>query len=198
MVTPFPRAATSDPSLPGNPTVTGVTVSSQQALQSAGPAQEVQSGDQMIASARFSDGEDRDVTTSASWTTSNPGVATVSSAGIVTVAAAGIVELRATYQNVAGSLVVVVEAPAAPAIFVLDGIVRNGSTGQPLEGVRVQIVGDVSGRVTTDEIGSYVFTGLPAGRILIEFTRDGYQYMEISVEMAGSQRQDVSLNPTGQ
>ena len=52
----------------------------------------------------MSDGSTRDVTSSAAWESSNPGIAAVSSTGMVTVVGNGELDVRATYQNVMGSM----------------------------------------------------------------------------------------------
>ena len=44
----------------------------------------------------------------------------------------------------------------------------------------------------------YTLDGLPALRILVEFTKSGYQLLEISVTMMGDQLRDVSLDPVEQ
>src|SRR5262245_38910499 len=52
---------------------------------------------QMHARADMSDGSSRDVTTIATWETSNPTIANISSAGVLTVLGSGQIEVRATY-----------------------------------------------------------------------------------------------------
>jgi uncharacterized protein YjdB len=53
------------------------------------------------------------VTTTASWTSSNPDVATVSPGGLVTAIAEGAVSISATFDNITGSTQAAVPAPAA-------------------------------------------------------------------------------------
>ena len=94
---------------------------------------------QLTATARMSDGSTRDVTSSAAWESSNPGIAAVSSTGMVTVVGNGELDVRATYQNVMGSMhlsvaehVVAVTITGAPSAssspFQLTAIAR-GSDG---------------------------------------------------------------------
>jgi len=59
---------------------------------------------QLSASARMSDGTSRDVTSAASWESSNPNLATVAGPGMVTVVGTGELDVRATYQGVTGTL----------------------------------------------------------------------------------------------
>jgi uncharacterized protein YjdB len=58
---------------------------------------------QFTASAAMSDGTTQDVTSLATWQSSNTSDATVSTSGLVTGVAAGTVVVQATYQNVTGS-----------------------------------------------------------------------------------------------
>lgn len=180
-----PTPVTPSPPPPATPTLVGVTVSGLAAISSNA---------QMTASARYSDSSIRDVTSLASWESSAPSIATVSSTGAVTVVGTGDVELRATYQNVVGTMRVAVTKTPSPATLVLTGVVRDSSTRLPLAGVGLQMVGDSNGRTTTDQGGGYALVGLPAGRIFVEFTKSGYQLLEISVTMVGNQQQDVSLD----
>lgn len=76
-------------------TITSVVVS--------GTAPAIGSGNQFTAIARFADGSVQDVTSQATWTSSNTDVATVSEGGLVTGVAAGVVTISAKYQNLTGS-----------------------------------------------------------------------------------------------
>jgi hypothetical protein len=62
---------------------------------------------QMTATARFSNGGE-DVTSAASWESSNPSVGPISSRGLLTGLATGTTVVTATYQGKSGSLVVIV------------------------------------------------------------------------------------------
>jgi uncharacterized protein YjdB len=68
-----------------------------------GSAPAVGATSQFSAMATLSDGTTQDVTTLATWVSSNPDAATVSSAGLVTGIAAGAAAVQATYQSVTGS-----------------------------------------------------------------------------------------------
>jgi Bacterial Ig-like domain (group 2) len=57
---------------------------------------------QMVATATLSNGTTQDVTSSATWQSSNNAVAAVTSSGLVTGVAAGAVQITATYQSVSG------------------------------------------------------------------------------------------------
>lgn len=62
---------------------------------------------QLTANARFSNGG-KDVTSAASWTSSNPSVAPISSGGLLTGLANGTTIVTATYEGRSGSLPVLV------------------------------------------------------------------------------------------
>lgn len=69
----------------------------------SGTAPAIGAGNQFTAIARFADGSIQDVTSQATWTSSNTDVATVSGGGLVTGVAAGVVTISANYQNLKGS-----------------------------------------------------------------------------------------------
>ena len=68
----------------------------------SGTAPAIGAGNQFTAMARFADGSIQDVTSQATWTSSNTDVATVDG-GLVTGVAAGVVTISAKYQNLTGS-----------------------------------------------------------------------------------------------
>ena len=76
-------------------TVSSVTVS--------GAAPTVGSAVQFTATASLSDGTTQDVTSLATWQSSDSSEATVSSTGVVTAIAPGSVSVTATYQSVTGT-----------------------------------------------------------------------------------------------
>jgi uncharacterized protein YjdB len=76
-------------------TVSTVTVS--------GAAPAVGASAQYAAVANLSNGTTENVTTTATWTSSNPDIATVSASGLVTAIAEGTVSINATFDNITGS-----------------------------------------------------------------------------------------------
>jgi len=135
---------------------------------------------QLTATAHMSDSSSRDVTSQASWQSSNDQLATVSSAGLVTVHGTGDVDLKATYQSVSGSMHASV---ALAKTYAVTGVVTEAApNAKPVAGARVQIL--VGGFTFTDDKGAYSISGLPAGRALIEVTKDGYQTLETDVTVA--------------
>jgi len=63
----------------------------------------VGSSAQFSAMATLSSGATQDVTSTASWSSSNPSVAAVTSAGVVTALSSGSVTISATYSGIAGN-----------------------------------------------------------------------------------------------
>jgi len=80
---------------PSAATVTAIVVS--------GSAPSTGGTSQLAATGRYADGSTGDVTSLASWTSSDSAVATVSSGGVVTGVAPGAVTISATYRSVTGS-----------------------------------------------------------------------------------------------
>jgi hypothetical protein len=70
---------------------------------------------QLSAAVAFSDGTTADKTGTAGWVSQKPGVVTVSSTGVLTAVEDGSSVITATFQNVSGSMTVVVDLPIAPA-----------------------------------------------------------------------------------
>jgi hypothetical protein len=127
---------------------------------------------QMTAMAALTDGTTRDVTSAATWTTSNPAIAVVSSSGRVTIVSNGDVDVRATYQNVTGSMRLAVTQK-----FALTGVVTEGAPAiRPLADVRIAIIAgvDAGSVVLTDAKGAFRFATLTAGVMSMEATKDGY------------------------
>ena len=149
---------------------------------------------QLTATARLSDGSTQDVTRSASWSSSDTAIATVSSTGYVTIVASGDVDLRATYQGVTGDARLTV---AIPKTYALTGVVAEVAPHvQPIAGARVQIVGGGAGFTTSDANGVYSIAGLPAGRNIIEVTKDGYQTYDNEITVSADTQLQVNLFPT--
>jgi hypothetical protein len=97
------------PATPSAPaSVTAVAISGTASLTINGQA------NQLTATATLSDGTTQNVTSSATWQSSNATVATVSSTGLVTAVAAGTTTITATSQGRSGALVVSV-SPAEPS-----------------------------------------------------------------------------------
>jgi hypothetical protein len=71
---------------------------------------------QLTATARLSNGSTQDVTTQATWSSSNTSVATVTSGGLLKVLQLGAADITATFQSVRGAISVVAPPPAQDAV----------------------------------------------------------------------------------
>src|SRR5262245_35453131 len=80
------------------PTVTGVVVTGNGALTSKNQTS------QLTATANLSDSTSQNVSSTATWSSSNPAVASVSSTGLVTAVSFGTATITASYQGAQGSL----------------------------------------------------------------------------------------------
>jgi hypothetical protein len=155
-----PGAPTASPS--ASPTVTAVTVSGQ-----------TPSGFsvQLTATALLSDGTTRDVTTMATWSSSNESVITVSPMGLASIVGTGSADVRASYQNVVGTLAIEFGGG-----FAVSGRVREEAPNAPtLSAVRVEVVsGPRAGAfVMSDATGAFRISNL-TGLVDLQATRPGY------------------------
>lgn len=158
---------------PASPTAT-TTVSSVSLTSSAMSSSVLQ----VTAIALLSDGSTRDVTAAANWATSNSGVAVVSISGRLTIVGSGDVDVRATYQNVVGTLKLLLSQK-----FALSGVVTEGPpTNGPLANARVEITaGAEAGTfVLTDANGAFRVNTVTAGAIDLQTTKAGYLLWRIT------------------
>ena len=97
------------PEPPVTPTITltGVSVTGNNTV-AAGQTVQFQ------ANATFSNNTNQSVTSSATWTSDNTGIATVNGTGLATGVAAGTTQIRAAHQNMSGSAPLQVTAAASP------------------------------------------------------------------------------------
>jgi len=185
---PAPNPTAPTPTPPAAAAVTTVTVSTVSASASV---------IQLAAMARFSDGTAQDVTTAAQWESSNTSRATVSSTGMVTVVGNGDVDVRATYQNISGTMRLAVSLPPQTNV-VLSGVVREVAPAEhPLAGARVDIVeGPNTGKsVVSNGSGAYQFTGLASGQASVTATLDGYIVWKSSFDLSADRQEDLWLTP---
>jgi hypothetical protein len=140
----------------------------------------------------MSDGSTQVVTSSATWQSSNAGVATVSGSGLVTAVAAGETDIRATYQGVTVVLHIAV-APVSRATLL--GIVIDSGTLRPLSGVVVSIIDGSNGgqSAVTDGNGYYSLGQLLEGTFTLQLTKTGYTTVSRSVTLTSDLRLDVSI-----
>lgn len=143
----------------------------------------------LTAVATFSDGTMQEVTTAATWESSNSVVAQVS-AGELILLAAGEVDIRASYRGVDAVAHVSVGPPKTSA---LSGVVTDTATGRSVSQARIEIAGGPnSGRVAvSDGSGFYSFGGLFNGSFTIEVTASGYEPTQTRVNLSSDTRVDL-------
>lgn len=103
MTLTFAACGSETPTSPAAPGGSDSTTSAVAVTCTADPT-----GHQCRASAQMSDGSAQDVTTSASWTSSNTSVAAVDAGGHVTHLGSGQAEIRATYQDRFGGAIILI------------------------------------------------------------------------------------------
>jgi hypothetical protein len=168
---------------PPAPTVTQVAVT--------GTAPVVGLTAQFTATATLSTGTTQNVTSQATWQSSNNAVATVNSAGLVTGVGPGDVDITATYQSVAGRSRVTVSVKT----FTLSGNITDGTSGGILPNINIAITaGPHTGASTrSDSTGAYTLTGLEAGTITVTASAVSYDSQDKATTLVGDARLDFVM-----
>jgi hypothetical protein len=124
-------STSSSPPPPSNPTP--------QSLKVVAPGDALIVGDnvQLAAICTYSDNSTKDVTSSASWSTTPAAVATVSNSGVLAAVSAGSVTATATFASLSANV----------QMFVSVGLVTPGTAGFSWESVNTQGMGYVTGLV---------------------------------------------------
>jgi len=140
----------------------------------------------LTATATLSNSTTQNVTSQATWQSSNQVVATVNS-GLVTALQAGTVDITATYQNVNGSVRLTVPQPVV-LIYTLSGTVTDGTSGGILPGIRMSITTGTNAGLstTTDSTGKYSISGISAGSMTVSAPATSYQTLDKVVTVTGS------------
>lgn len=129
---------------------------------------------QLKATATFSDGMVKDVTTETRWTSGNPSVMTVSPTGLVSVLRLGATTISAFYPNQSATLSVT----ATPAgTFAMTGFVKEPGEG----GVaNLRVTDTASAMSTLTEFGGRFFLALHSGTSAhLKFEKDDYEPIEL-------------------
>lgn len=168
---------TSSPTAPTTPAttiqlrVTRVVINGSGSLTSIGETR------QLTATATFSDGTTKDVTSDGRWQSGDTRVVTVSASGLVTVVGFGSTGVSLSYQlgsSTVGTSLTVTATPAGT--FVMRGRVREPGAGG-ISGFRV--IDTLSGRsLTTDSAGEFSFAELPSLRAHFKTEKDGFEPTE--------------------
>jgi Carboxypeptidase regulatory-like domain/Bacterial Ig-like domain (group 2) len=192
-----PAAATPTPSTPTpTPTPAPVTVSS--VVVSGGPSLPGVSF-QLTAMAKMSDGTSQDVTSSAKWESSDVTLAVVATTGMVTVNGSGSVTLKATYQNVAGTVQAIVNKPPLPKFSLAGSVWEVDPNAHKVAGARVSITAgaDLGAFADSDVNGNYFFSSITAGLVALVATKDGYLLSNSEgITVSGNTLADVFITPT--
>lgn len=156
----------------------------------------VDSASQFTAIATRLDGSTTNITSQATWRSSNSSVATVNATGLVTAVSTGSVDIVSTFARTSGTLSFVVSAPVT---FRLTGIVVEGDPRGPgVPGVTV-VARDVFDRTvaaTTDSTGAYVLI-LTSGTWSLNISAPGFASSTGSVAMASDRALNFVLTRTG-
>ncbi len=131
------------PTTPTAPTITSIVVSSTSTTSASF---------QLAAAARMSDGTSRDVTSTSTWDSSNPSLATVSQGGLVTVLGTGELDVRATYQGVTGTLHMLVARQPVVSVTV------TGTPSTPSPWAQLSALAHLSDGSTQDVTRSAAWT----------------------------------------
>jgi len=186
-----PSSLPSMPSTPAVPTaVTSVMVS--------GTAAALGESSQFTATATLSNGRTEDVTTQATWQSSDAGVVTVSSGGVVQSVAPGEADVTATYSGKTGSERVRVEVRREAAARTVTGVITDDTSGRPVvEGAETQVMdGAYAGTVgRVDANGLYSIGGIAPGTFMLRARANGYQSRDRQVMLDSDVRVDFALHP---
>ncbi len=134
---------------------------------------------QLIATGTYSDGTQQDVTATATWTTSQPTIASVNAGGIVAGLTAGNVQIFAAYEGVIGTdaitvqpatLVSIAVSPNSPAIRKSKSV-QLGAVGTYSDGTQQDLTAVAAWGTTQPAIAavssSGMVTGMAAGNAVI-------------------------------
>jgi uncharacterized protein YjdB len=105
-------STSSTPKVITQPTLKSIQITLAQASVAAGL------GDQLTATGQYSDGTNKDLSATVTWTSSNQTVATVSGAGVISTAAQGTATITGSLSGVTGSATLTVNAPAIKSLTI--------------------------------------------------------------------------------
>jgi hypothetical protein len=142
----------------------------------------------MAVVARFTDGSERTVTSDASWTSSQPQIATVSK-GVITALTIGLTQIRANYQSRTVSSTVVVEPEGT---FVVSGTITEPG-GLKVQGATVTVIGSSTpNQLVSPSSGAYQFFGV-SGTVTLVVSKAGYTDERRTLVVMQDQKVDVQI-----
>lgn len=193
------RPAPSAPSAPTPAAVVRLTI--------AGPATvDLRDRFNLTATALYSDGTSSVVTNVATWSSSAPAVVWISG-GRADALSIGQADVRATIEGAVAVLSVTVDKRFLPGPFSLRGAIYEAKSFAGLPGAVVEVrEGPDAGRTArTDSAGSFAFTGLTGGLVVLRATKPNYYSADVEVLLDGDKglnvvslrRQDEAEKPSG-
>ena len=147
---------------------------------------------QFKATARFGDGSSRDVTSEATWESSNSNILAVTGAGLLTGRDRGPASITANFDGRGGSHAVLV---LSPDTYVLGGqVFESRNPPAALEAAHVTVMsGPLAGQdVLTSPYSGYRLFGV-SGPTTIRVAKAGYQTQDFTVVVSDHQVFDVDL-----
>lgn len=156
-------------------------------------------------SAKFAESEagpSRDVTGLATWSTSDPSVATVNSVGFVTALQNGDVAIRTSYRGTEGFTTLSVRPGGQNYYFrALSGWIIDSRNETKIGGVTVRILDgpNANRSVTGGPEGAYQIYELEPGTFTVQFSKTGYITSTLGVTLPGDRfvSLDARLTPSG-
>ena len=146
---------------------------------------------QLSAAARRQNGASEDVTSRATWESSNPQIATVSN-GLVRGVDNGTVLIRASFEGVQAEAAVSV---ATRSTITIRGVVTEAAPNAvAVPGARVSAL--VGQSTITDVGGNFVLSGVPAGSFIFEVAKDGYEILSGLLNSDTDVRMNFTVYPT--
>ena len=146
---------------------------------------------QLTATARRQNGANEDVTSRATWESSNLQIATVT-AGLVHGVDNGTVLIRATFEGAQAEATIIV---ASRSTITVRGVVTEAAPNAVVvPGARVSAL--VGQSTTTDAGGNFVLSGVPAGSFIYEVAKDGYEVLSGLTTSETDMRMNFTIYPT--
>jgi hypothetical protein len=166
---------------PGGPKVVGLRIGGPSTIVPGSTAQ-------LSASATYSDGSTKDVTTTVHWLSSDTSILTISASGLASAIQAGEVLISAGLGSVfANQLILIVPA----GTFKLSGLLS--SDGAPINGALVQVTAGIgAGLSSSTESGYYRLYGV-AGTIQLTFTHPLFETITQTVTVNSNTVLDLNM-----
>ena len=132
--------------------------------------------------------QQRDVTGLATWSTSDPAIATVNSVGFVTALQSGDVAIRTSYHGAETFVALTVRPGGANYYFTaLSGWITDSRNGTKIGGVTVRVLDgpNTNRTVTGGADGAYQMYELEPGTFTVQFSKAGYMTSTLGAFLPG-------------